>query len=82
MPRIKKTADAASTKKNASLAKKPVLSASTASAEQRADSATSTVEEKIRQRAYELFLERNGHAGSAEQDWLQAEAEVRSRRSA
>ena len=34
-------------------------------------------EEQIRVRAYQLFLERGGHGGSAEQDWLQAEAEIR-----
>ena len=42
----------------------------------------SELEEKIRQRAYELYLERhaNGHArsGDPHQDWLDAEREVRS----
>ena len=37
---------------------------------------SSSVEEKIRARAYELFLQRGGHGGSPEQDWLQAVAEV------
>jgi uncharacterized protein HemX len=32
--------------------------------------------EQIRQRAYELYQERNGGPGSETQDWLQAEAEV------
>jgi hypothetical protein len=36
----------------------------------------SAIEEKIRARAYELFLERKGHGGSPEQDWLQAVAEI------
>ncbi len=36
-----------------------------------------STEEKIRARAYELFLQRGGHGGSPEQDWLQAVAEVR-----
>jgi hypothetical protein len=39
-------------------------------------------EEQVRVRAYEIFVERaekGGAAGSPEQDWLQAEAEVRSR---
>jgi hypothetical protein len=31
---------------------------------------------QIRRRAYELFLQRNPEAGSAETDWLQAEYEV------
>src|SRR5687767_8417920 len=34
-------------------------------------------EEQVRVRAYEIFLERGGNGGSPEQDWLQAEAEVR-----
>jgi len=41
------------------------------------------VEEEIRRRAYELYLERRATAGSADgdenQDWLMAEREVRSR---
>jgi hypothetical protein len=39
-------------------------------------------EEQVRVRAYEIFIERaenGGAGGSPEQDWLQAEAEVRSR---
>ena len=39
--------------------------------------ANSGAEEQIRARAYQLFLERGGHCGNAEQDWLRAEAEVR-----
>jgi hypothetical protein len=35
-----------------------------------------THEERVRQRAYELFLERNGKPGFAMQDWLRAEAEI------
>ena len=34
------------------------------------------VEEKIRTRAYELYLQRGGRGGSPEQDWLQAQKEV------
>lgn len=37
---------------------------------------TTSVEDKIRARAYELFLQRGGHGGSPEQDWLQAVAEI------
>jgi hypothetical protein len=37
---------------------------------------TVTVEERIRMRAYELYLRRGGNGGSPEQDWLQAAAEV------
>jgi DUF2934 family protein len=34
------------------------------------------VEEKIRARAYELYLQRRGHGGSPEQDWLRAKEEI------
>lgn len=37
-----------------------------------------SLEEQIRQRAYELYLQRQGQHGSPEQDWLQAAAEIRS----
>jgi hypothetical protein len=37
---------------------------------------STSIEEKIRARAYELFLQRGGYGGSPEQDWLQAVAEV------
>lgn len=35
-----------------------------------------THEERVRQRAYELFLERRKQAGSDTEDWFRAEAEV------
>jgi hypothetical protein len=38
------------------------------------------LEEEIRQRAYELYLERGGQGGTADEDWYRAEAEVRRRR--
>lgn len=40
--------------------------------------ATPNLEEKIRVRAYELYLQRRGQGGSPEQDWLQAAAEIHS----
>ena len=39
---------------------------------------TPNLEEKIRVRAYELYLQRKGQGGSPEQDWLQAAAEISS----
>jgi hypothetical protein len=33
-------------------------------------------EEKVRLRAYEIYLERGGNAGNAVGDWLQAEREL------
>ena len=38
----------------------------------------SNLEEQIRQRAYELYLQRGGTPGNPSQDWLVAEQEVRS----
>jgi len=35
-----------------------------------------SLEEQIRQRAYELYLQREGNGGSPEQDWLRAVAEI------
>lgn len=34
------------------------------------------LEEQIRLRAYELYLQRGGNGGSPEQDWLQAKEEI------
>ncbi len=53
----------------------------------RAESAVSAVAEQnlvdaIRQRAYELYVERGRTDGSAEEDWLRAEAEILSLRRA
>jgi DUF2934 family protein len=38
--------------------------------------AVANVEERIRARAYELYLQRGGNGGSAVQDWLRAQEEV------
>jgi hypothetical protein len=35
------------------------------------------LEERIRQRAYEIYTLRGDNAGSELEDWLQAEAEIR-----
>ena len=40
---------------------------------------STNVEEQIRQRAYELYEQRGRYHGFAEEDWLQAESEVRNR---
>ena len=39
----------------------------------------SNLQEEIRRRAYELYLQRGGVPGNENQDWLVAEQEVRSR---
>ncbi len=41
-----------------------------------AATAISALEEQIRARAYELYLQRGGRGGSPEQDWLQAKQEI------
>jgi len=35
-------------------------------------------EERIRQRAYELYQQRNGELGYADEDWYRAESEITS----
>ena len=40
---------------------------------------TMDVNEEIRRRAYEIYLERLGTAGDEHQDWLSAEREIRAR---
>ncbi len=52
-------------------AKKPATNGNTAS------NGHPDLNELIRQRAYELYLERGGEDGHAGEDWLRAEAEVR-----
>ncbi len=37
-------------------------------------------EDEIRQRAHEIYLSRGGAPGNAELDWLQAECELRARK--
>lgn len=41
---------------------------------------TEPTTDEIRQRAYEIYLSRNGEPGDAVQNWLQAELELRSRK--
>ena len=38
---------------------------------------TLPLEEQIRRRAYEIYLDRGGASGSEFDDWLQAESEIR-----
>jgi hypothetical protein len=40
------------------------------------DTETVTIEEQIRLRAHEIWVDRGGEAGSELDDWLQAEEEV------
>ncbi len=51
----------------------PVTASPETAGEQRV---STNVEERIRARAYELYLQRGGHGGSPEQDWLRAQEEI------
>jgi len=42
---------------------------------------SASLEEQIRLRAYHLYLQRGGHGGSPEQDWLRAKEEICGRQS-
>ena len=44
----------------------------------RTEQAAAPVEEQIRLRAYQIYLQRGDQSGSEIQDWLQAEAELTS----
>jgi hypothetical protein len=41
------------------------------------DEEIDSLEERIRRRAHEIYLRRSDREGSPEQDWLQAEEEIR-----
>jgi hypothetical protein len=43
----------------------------------KAQAGSEPTEDDIRKRAYEIYLARNGGPGSALDDWLRAEAELR-----
>jgi hypothetical protein len=45
--------------------------------EMKANTSELPLEEQIRQRAHEIYLQRGGDAGSDMDDWLQAEDEIR-----
>ena len=78
-----KKSDSSSAKKTSRSRTKSAATTSAASQRERSQSATTSVsaatvsDEQIRTRAYQLFVERGGQGGTAEQDWLRAEAEVR-----
>lgn len=59
------------TARKSAAAKKPASNGNTA------NNGNTELNELIRQRAYELYLERGSEEGHAADDWLRAEAEVR-----
>jgi len=83
MPKTTKSSDSATTKKrvrktklengNGTHATEPVTKSSKLVHE---TSSWPVLEEKIRTRAYELYLQRGGTSGSPEQDWLRAKEEI------
>jgi hypothetical protein len=77
MPRAKKTSDSSPARKNSRAQKAPVIQSPDVNPG--TISVAPATEEQVRRRAYELFLQRGGFWGSPEQDWFQAEAEVRDR---
>jgi Protein of unknown function (DUF2934) len=83
MPKATRANDSATPKKQSRKAKTEggngtlVAAPVTTSPEFAHESQSSPVlEEKIRARAYELYLQRGGSGGSPEQDWFQAQKEV------
>ncbi len=58
--------------------KRPTSRKGRASAASNANTQDSGLYERIAQRAYELYEQRGGQAGSELEDWLQAEREIRS----
>jgi len=58
--------------------KRPTARKGPASAASNAKAQDSALFERIAQRAYELYEQRGGQAGSELEDWLQAEREIRS----
>jgi len=83
MSKAKKGTEAISTTKRTSPAKKQGVTAEVSSAPApRPALIFESLEQKIRVRAYEIYLARGGSNGSPEGDWLRAEAEIRAKRSA
>jgi|HubBroStandDraft_6_1064221.scaffolds.fasta_scaffold1228893_2 hypothetical protein len=58
------------------------MAAKSTEQEQRDISQPTYTEDEVRQRAYEIFLARNGGEGDELDDWLKAEAELRAKASA
>ena len=58
--------------------KRPTARKGPASAASNAKAQDSALYKRITQRAYELYEQRGGQAGSELEDWLQAEREIRS----
>ena len=77
MPRKSNGSTAPNPKKKTVAAAKPA--AVPAVAEMLKTVQDARLEEEIRRRAYEIYLERQGSPGDEHQDWLNAEREIRAR---
>ena len=71
MAKAKKATDPTATKTTRS--KQPVAAPAQSTT---AVTEISSKDEIIRQRAYELYKQRNGNGGNPEDDWFRAEAEI------
>ncbi len=78
---VKKTTDPSAPKKS-TRTKKPVVAASESPASPQPTLVSPSQDEQIRQRAYEIYQQRGGSGGTAEEDWLRAEMEIRGKRTA
>jgi Protein of unknown function (DUF2934) len=58
---------------------KNALATVVAASQTRVNTTQANLDEEIRRRAYELYLQRNGKAGDPNRDWFVAEREVRAR---
>ncbi len=59
--------------------KKNTASVPAPGAEANVSAQSASLEDEIRRRAYQIYLERNGSPGNEQQDWLAAEREIRAR---
>jgi hypothetical protein len=66
-------------KKNGSTGEFAAATAPALAAEAKKNVFPINLDDEIRRRAYELFEQRNGAAGSEQEDWLRAESEVLAR---
>jgi len=77
MPKATRANDSETPKKRSRKVKTPVAEPVTTSPEFAQESqGLPVLEEKIRARAYELYVQRGGIHGSPEQDWFQAQKDV------
>ncbi len=81
MPKVPKATDSATPKKRVSKPKAEAANGTKVVQMQEVEAKAAVtretpLEEQVRLRAYEIYLQRNGHGGSPEQDWFQAIAEV------